>query len=233
MKSYVVYLTVYRGDRLPPFYIGSTSLENFNSGYRGSVRSKQYRKIWLDELELNSHLFSTVVISEHSTRKQAFEAELALQLLVGVPKSPLFINKALASSSFMFGGEHTAETKAKLADGMRGVPKTKEHAEKISQALTGKGKTEEHKKAMQAAWESRDRTLSEDHCTKIAEALKGKARSEQTKSAISNGKRGKPNVKASRPCTIDGITIYPSLRALGKALGSGKSGARHPSFRFV
>ena len=75
---------------------------------------KQYRKIWLDELELNSHLFSTVVISEHSTRKQAFEAELALQLLVGVPKSPLFINKALASSSFMFGGEHTEETKEKL-----------------------------------------------------------------------------------------------------------------------
>lgn len=49
----------------------------------------------------------------------------------------------------------------------------------------------------------------------------------------------KPEAKAkmskalSRPCTIDGITIYPSVKALVKALGSGKNGSRSPNFRYA
>lgn len=230
---FVVYLTVYKGDRLPPFYIGSTSQENFDSGYRGSVRSKQYMKIWEEELRQHPHLFSSVVLSTHDTREEAFEAELANQMIVGIPKSPFFINKALASKRFMFGGTHTEETIQKLSDAMRGKPKSAEHTEKISASLKGKSKSEDHKRSLRIAWESRDRHLSEEHCAKISASAKGKARSEAAKAAISTGKKGKPNVIASRPCTIDGITIYPSLRALGKALGSGKSGARHPNFRFV
>ena len=37
----------------------------------------------------------------------------------------------------------------------------------------------------------------------------------------------------SRPCTVDGITIYPSQKELIKALGKGKTGLRSKSFRFV
>jgi hypothetical protein len=37
----------------------------------------------------------------------------------------------------------------------------------------------------------------------------------------------------SNPCTVDGITIYPSLKALVAALGSGKTGRKHPNFRFT
>lgn len=58
--------------------------------------------------------------------------------------------------------------------------------------------------------------------------------SEKTREAMA-----RPEVKAamskalSRPCTVDGITIYPSRLALSKALGRGKAGDRHPNFRFV
>jgi hypothetical protein len=37
----------------------------------------------------------------------------------------------------------------------------------------------------------------------------------------------------SRPCTVDGITIYPSIGALANALGHGKEGANHPNLRFT
>jgi hypothetical protein len=36
-----------------------------------------------------------------------------------------------------------------------------------------------------------------------------------------------------KPCTVDGITIYPSRRALVAALGENKTGARSPNFRYV
>jgi hypothetical protein len=39
---FCVYVTFYRGNKLPPFYIGSTYLENMNRGYKGSPRSKKY-----------------------------------------------------------------------------------------------------------------------------------------------------------------------------------------------
>lgn len=36
-----------------------------------------------------------------------------------------------------------------------------------------------------------------------------------------------------KPCTVDGITIYPSRQALIAALGHGKNGARSPNFRYI
>ena len=37
----------------------------------------------------------------------------------------------------------------------------------------------------------------------------------------------------AKPCTVDGITIYPSRTALIAELGEGKSGTRNPNFRYV
>lgn len=41
------------------------------------------------------------------------------------------------------------------------------------------------------------------------------------------------NENLCKPCTADGITIYPSVVALRAALGQGKSGTASPNFRFV
>lgn len=36
-----------------------------------------------------------------------------------------------------------------------------------------------------------------------------------------------------KPCTVDGVKIYPSRKALAEDLGWGKAGARSPNFRYV
>jgi len=70
---------------------------------------------------------------------------------------------------------------------------------------------------------------------KIA-AMKGKPLSEERKAKIAAALKGKPSNNAaalSKPCTVDGITLYPNLKALSLALGQGKAGAKHPNFRYI
>lgn len=45
--------------------------------------------------------------------------------------------------------------------------------------------------------------------------------------------RVKMSVSKSKACTVDGITIYPSHKALCTALGYGNAGHSHPNFRYV
>lgn len=57
---YITYLTIYSGDLLPKYYIGSTYLENVTeNNYHGSVKSKKYGSIWKSELKDNPTLFET------------------------------------------------------------------------------------------------------------------------------------------------------------------------------
>ena len=70
---------------------------------------------------------------------------------------------------------------------------------------------------------------------KIA-AMKGKPLSEERKAKIAAALKGKPSNNAaalSKPCTVDGITLYPNLKALSLALGQGKAGTNHPNFRYI
>ena len=66
---YCVYLTKYTGNKLPSYYIGSTSLKRIENGYRGSVSSKEYKNIWKSELIDNPHLFEIEIISKHKISK--------------------------------------------------------------------------------------------------------------------------------------------------------------------
>lgn len=45
-KTYCTYVTFYSGNKLPPFYIGSTSVDKIEKGYRGSVKSKRWKQIY-------------------------------------------------------------------------------------------------------------------------------------------------------------------------------------------
>jgi len=100
---YCVYITLYRGNRLPPFYIGSSSVERIHSGYRGSVRSKEYKQIWNEEIKNSSYLFETKIISLHSTRREATEKELKIHLLLDVVNNKLYSNKSTAMINGFFG----------------------------------------------------------------------------------------------------------------------------------
>lgn len=102
-QKYCVYHTTYFGDKLPPNYIGSSTVENIRQGYKGSVKSKKYKEIWENELKINPHLFSIEIISYHETKPAALYKELQIQQLFNVVKNPLFVNMAYAIPNGYFG----------------------------------------------------------------------------------------------------------------------------------
>lgn len=97
---YCVYLTIYRGNQLPPFYIGSTTLSRINSGYRGSVSSRKYKPVWKRELAMAPHLFHTHVLFQCASRTEATEKEAQLQRKVDAVRNPLYINTVIAGAGF-------------------------------------------------------------------------------------------------------------------------------------
>jgi len=101
--SFCVYLTVYRGNKLPPFYIGSSSVAKISNGYRGSVSSRQFKKVWNSEIKANSDLFKTIVLKIFGTRVEATKFEQKLHLQLNVVKNPLYINLATAIPNGKFG----------------------------------------------------------------------------------------------------------------------------------
>jgi hypothetical protein len=90
---------------MPPFYIGSTSVDRVMGGYHGTVLSEKYKAVWKAELRQNGHLFKTKVVSVHSDRKSALDKENTLQKYLNVTKSNLYINQSLASGCFGNMGE--------------------------------------------------------------------------------------------------------------------------------
>lgn len=100
---FCVYWTYYSGNLLPKFYIGSSSISKIQKGYKGSVKSKLYHSIWKSEIKNNPHLFSVFVIKYFSTRIEALEFELQLQIIYDVVKNPNFINQSLATVNGFFG----------------------------------------------------------------------------------------------------------------------------------
>lgn len=96
MNIYCTYLTTYYGNKLPMFYIGSSTIDRINSGYRGSVQSKEYKKIWNSELSNNPNLFKTVILTTHETRKDALEKERFFHISLNVVPNVLYTNKALS-----------------------------------------------------------------------------------------------------------------------------------------
>ena len=123
--KFCTYLTIYRGNKLPCFYIGSTSIKNIDRGYFGSVESKMYKSIWKKEIKENRNLFSVKILSIHESRKEAYEKELFFHKSLHVVKNPLYCNLSDAVGSGKFGS------------GFTGRKHTEEHKKYISKKLTG------------------------------------------------------------------------------------------------
>ena len=121
---YCVYITFYSGTKLPPLYIGSSSVNRvLNKNYHGTVTSKVFKDIWKQELKNNPDLFETAIISTHSSKEDAVKTELKEQIFFDVVKNPKFINRSLATingcftmdnsgeKNPMFNRNHTTESK--------------------------------------------------------------------------------------------------------------------------
>jgi hypothetical protein len=81
--------------------------------------------------------------------------------------------------------------------------------------------------------------ISENTRSKMSIAKKGKPGrvmpqyQKDLQSKRMTGVENKSGVKLQKRCTVDGLTIYPSVAALTKALGYGKNGIRSPNLKFL
>lgn len=139
---FCVYLTTYSGNKLPPFYIGSSSIKRVNSGYRGSVCSEEYKSVWKSEIDNNPHLFKTFIVSTHKDRKEAYNKEQKLQKLLKVVYSDLYVNKAYALERNDNTGIILSEKwRNNLSKSTKGRPKSESTKQKMK-----KPKSPEHNK---------------------------------------------------------------------------------------
>lgn len=141
MIIYVVYLTEYLGDKLPRFYIGSSTKERVLNGYNGSVKSKKYKDIYKEEQRNNKHLFKTEILFECYDREVAIEIEQKYQRITNCIFRDDYMNLALAGGKFGLNLttkesiQKTLETKRK--NGTLGC--TKETAKKIVETKRQRG----------------------------------------------------------------------------------------------
>lgn len=116
---YCVYITIYRGNKLPPFYIGYSTAEKIKNGYRGSVSSRQYENIWKKELKENNHLFITRILSYHNSAEKAKIRETEIQKKLRVHKNPLYSNTQIQNEKFFLSLEmyrHFARERSQNVD---------------------------------------------------------------------------------------------------------------------
>lgn len=112
MKIYCVYMTIYLGNKMPPFYIGSTSVENIKKGYKGSVSSSKWKQIWKEEVRNNPHLFRTWIIPNQykKDKNEILELERKWQEIFDVVENYLFINLSYANKGFFTTQESARKT---------------------------------------------------------------------------------------------------------------------------
>jgi hypothetical protein len=219
---YCTYLTVYTGNTLPPFYLGSTSIDKINKGYRGSVSSEKYKSIWKQEIASHPDLFKTIILTRHETRQEAMEREVVFQEAFSVARNPLYINMAHANGKFFVSGPRSAETKAKIGVANTGKKRSPEAIAKTAAAHTGQKHTPESKAKMSDAQTGKKRSpeaiaktaaantgkklgpQSPEHKAKRVAAQTGKKRTSETKAKMSAAQTGKklgpqsPEHKAKR-----------------------------------
>lgn len=112
--EYCVYLTTYKGNKLPMFYIGYSKISNIENGYRGSVSSLKYKDVWRKELKENPHLFVTKIIVKFETKEKAIEKEHKIQKILKVHRNPLYTNMAVLNEKFYCTNfEHLKKPKTK------------------------------------------------------------------------------------------------------------------------
>lgn len=181
---FCVYFTSYSGNKIPPFYIGSTSVDKIlgDKKYRGSVASKKFAPIWKSEQRENPHLFKTIILSIHNTRDEAYTAEDKLLRLRDCVNSPLYLNARCAKGlgyhpkgelSPRFGVKHSAETKAIISKIHKGKILSDKHKRQISIANTNKIVSAKTRAKASASAKLRE-TFSEETRAKMSHAKKGK-----------------------------------------------------------
>lgn len=219
---FCTYLTLYSGDKLPPLYIGSTSVARIGKGYRESVLSKEFSAIWGEELKSNPDAFETIILSEHKTRLEAFEKEQEIHIALDVVNSPLYANKAIALQRFnMAGHKHSEEARMKMSAahiGRKHSEETKQKMSKLRKDLLKKTPMSDETRKKLSVY-SKNRTP--EHLAKIGAASKN--RSPETLAKISAYHRNRPlEVQARINESNRGKIVSEETRAKLSVAGKGR-----------
>jgi hypothetical protein len=177
---YCTYLTVYSGNKLPPFYIGHSSISKVESGYHGTVLSKKYKSIYDAELLEHPELFKTIQLTKHKTKKEAHTKEKQFLKHFNAKHNPMFFNMNNADGAPSFKGfKHSAKTKARMRNKHKGKKFSTESRQKMSLSRTGelnhfygKNHSEETKLKMRKSHVGKQ--FSNEHKEKIRNFHKGK-----------------------------------------------------------
>lgn len=205
---YCVYITFYSGNNLPPFYIGSTSIDKIDLGYRGSVQSKRYKKVWREELNKFPQKFKTKILSKHATKEEALLREEAIQRKLKVVENPLYTNLCIAGKLYannkgkIFSAEHKLNI-SKNHVGMTGRKHREETKNKMSYSAMGNknsaGCIHSIETKRKISIKNSGKIRSRECCEMMSKRMKGKApwnrgilHSEETKNKISQKAKMRP-----------------------------------------
>jgi hypothetical protein len=135
VSIYCTYITIYKGNDLPLFYIGSSSVKKVKEGYKGSVSSAEYKEKWKHHIKNNPDLFNTKILTKHKTRKQASIREAEIQEKLNVVENPLYLNKTIIHEKFVNkpGYKLSEETKQKQKDSWKLRPPSRPKGFKMSE----------------------------------------------------------------------------------------------------
>lgn len=147
MQKYCVYLTIYHGTRLPPFYIGYCRISRLkNDEYHGTVSSRQYKSIWDKEIAEYPELFKTIIIKQFDDKKSANDYEIRIQKKLDVVRNPLYINQKIWPNVGNKGVKFSDSHKKKLRNAFK---KSKKHRdaciENLKQANTAESRVKMRK----------------------------------------------------------------------------------------
>jgi len=171
-------------------------------------------------------VFVKHILGEYHTREEASAAEdVYLREYWDVPGR---VNKALGGK---FTYEFDNEIRAKMSTSAKAKnSKAQKFAQKSPEARAKRSATA---KAIFSSPEVRAKRSAIMKAVYSSPEVRAKI-SATVKAALSSPEaRAKIGAKISKPCTLDGITVYPSRKALADELGLGKKGVRNPSFRYV
>ena len=212
--SFCVYIYVDPKTRTPRYVGKGVSPARAKSHLRKSTNRKLGCLI---KSRVNTgHRIEPLIIPA-ADNNDAVEMEVLLISLIGredLSTGPLF--NLTAGGDGTCGRLHTIEERSKRVSTLKNKSIEERLIAKRRLQETRAAKSENQKRA---EFEKRSNAKRSMHASWTVEQ----------KTAVSS----KVKQKCSKPCTVDGVTIYNSLSELIAALGQGKEGRRSPTFRYI
>ena len=182
------------------YYIGLHSTDNLDDGYFGSGQL-----LWKSIKKHGKEAHTKEILEFLPTRAELKVREREL-VNEDTLKDPRCFNLALGGA----GAEHTNESRLKISEGLKGIPKSQEHKDKIGAAQKGRPRSEqerinlsngqknkappsaETRAKLSEAGKNRDYSLEPERNAKISTALTGRKRDPETVKKMSESRKGKP-----------------------------------------